>query len=176
MAASCRPSCPCEIAPIGYTRAARAAAPCARTKPTPAGSSTTGSVLGIAQIAVKPPAAAARAPVAIVSLCSPPGSRRWTWRSMRPGVTSSPVASITRAPSGASSPSATADTRPSTISTSLVPSKFRLGSKTRPPLISSGALIPRHSPWRPRPYRAHRRRANRAPPCGRLPRWSPARE
>ncbi len=36
--------------------------------------------------AVKPPATADAAPVATVSLCSCPGSRRWTWMSIRPGV------------------------------------------------------------------------------------------
>jgi len=38
--------------------------------------SLTGSVFGIAQIDVKPPATAAFAPEAIVSLYSSPGSRR----------------------------------------------------------------------------------------------------
>ena len=37
------------------------------------------------QIVVKPPAAAARVPVSMSSLYSWPGSRRWTWRSIRPG-------------------------------------------------------------------------------------------
>ena len=49
--------------------------------------STTGLVLGIAQIVVKPPLAAALAPVLIVSLCSCPGSLKCTWRSIRPGIT-----------------------------------------------------------------------------------------
>jgi hypothetical protein len=46
-------------------------------KPTAAWLSVTGSVFGIAQTAVNPPAAAARAPVAIVSTSSRPGSRKW---------------------------------------------------------------------------------------------------
>ena len=40
--------------------------------------SGTGLVFGIAQIVVNPPLAAAFVPVSIVSLCSPPGSRKWT--------------------------------------------------------------------------------------------------
>ena len=43
--------------------------------------------------AVKPPAAAARVPVATVSLYSKPGSRRCTWMSMKPGHTTLPLAS-----------------------------------------------------------------------------------
>ncbi len=56
--------------------------------------SLTGFVLGIAHTAVKPPAAAARVPVAIVSLSSRPGSRRCVCRSMKPGHTTRPLASI----------------------------------------------------------------------------------
>ena len=62
--------------------------------------SFTGSVLGMAQTAVKPPAAAARVPVAIVSLSSRPGSRRWVWMSMKPGQTTRPFSSRTWAPRG----------------------------------------------------------------------------
>jgi hypothetical protein len=46
-----------------------------------------GLVLGIATTVVNPPAAAARAPVAMVSFCSKPGWRRWTCRSTKPGQT-----------------------------------------------------------------------------------------
>ena len=53
--------------------------------------SLTGSVFGMQATAVKPPATADAAPVAIVSLCSCPGSRRWTCMSMSPGVTTQPV-------------------------------------------------------------------------------------
>ena len=44
---------------------------------------------------VTPPASAAAAPVAIVSSSSLPGSRRWTWMSIRPGQTIRPRASMT---------------------------------------------------------------------------------
>ncbi len=59
--------------------------------------SSAGSVFGMHATAVKPPATAAAAPVAIVSLCVCPGSRRWTCMSMKPGATIAPAASTTRA-------------------------------------------------------------------------------
>ena len=65
------------------------------TNSTTLGSSTTGSVLAMQQTAVKPPAAAAAVPVAIVSFSSFPGSRRWVWISMKPGARSIPDASRT---------------------------------------------------------------------------------
>ena len=49
-------------------------------------------MFGIAQIVVNPPRAAARAAVATVSAASPPGSRRWAWRSHRPGASDEPAA------------------------------------------------------------------------------------
>ena len=55
--------------------------------------SLTGRVLGMGQTAVKPPRAAARVPVSMVSELSPPGSRRWQCRSMKPGATIRPAAS-----------------------------------------------------------------------------------
>ena len=61
--------------------------------------SFTGCVLGMQQTAVKPPRAAERVPVSIVSDISWPGSRRWQWRSMKPGATISPLASKISAPS-----------------------------------------------------------------------------
>jgi hypothetical protein len=50
-------------------------------------------VLGISSTVVTPPRSAAAVPVAIVSLCSRPGSRKWTCESMTPGSTCSPGAS-----------------------------------------------------------------------------------
>ena len=47
-------------------------------------------MFGIATTAVKPPSAAARLPVSIVSASSLPGSRRWAWRSTNPGATTQP--------------------------------------------------------------------------------------
>ena len=43
--------------------------------------------------AVNPPKAAALAPVAMVSLCSWPGSRKWTCMSIHPWLIVLPVAS-----------------------------------------------------------------------------------
>lgn len=48
--------------------------------------SFTGEVFGMQATAVKPPVTADRVPVATVSLCSWPGSRRCTCMSIRPGV------------------------------------------------------------------------------------------
>src|SRR5437879_1857747 len=101
--------------------------------PTAAWLSVTGSVFGIAQIAVNPPAAAARAPLATVSSSSLPGSRRCTCRSTRPGVTTLPFTLRTTAPSGAFKPRPTLAIFPSSINTSAAPSRSRLGSMTCPP-------------------------------------------
>ena len=49
--------------------------------------SFTGRVLGMGHTAVNPPRAAARVPVSMVSEDSPPGSRRWQCKSMKPGAT-----------------------------------------------------------------------------------------
>jgi hypothetical protein len=63
---------------------------------------------------VKPPAAAARVPVSIVSFAAWPGSRRWTCRSTSPGATTAPRPSNTRAcapgrlGAGTTTPSSTA--------------------------------------------------------------------
>uniref|UniRef100_A0A2M4CA19 Putative secreted protein n=1 Tax=Anopheles marajoara TaxID=58244 RepID=A0A2M4CA19_9DIPT len=46
---------------------------------------TAGCVLGIASTIVMPPASAAAVPLANVSLCGAPGSRRCTCTSMKPG-------------------------------------------------------------------------------------------
>ena len=74
---SSAPFRPLETAPTGRTRtAADAARP--MTKSRVARESMAGSVLGMQQMVVKPPLAAARAPVAMVSFSSNPGSRRWT--------------------------------------------------------------------------------------------------
>src|SRR5262249_27069429 len=59
--------------------------------------SRAGSVLGMHATLVTPPATAAAVPVAMVSSSSPPGSRRWTWRSVPPGVAAPPRGSRVRA-------------------------------------------------------------------------------
>ena len=90
--------------------------------------SFTGVVFGIATTMVNPPAAAAAVPVAMVSLCVCPGSRRCTWISISPGATTQPAASICNSfgsvfarPASAAGLS-TAATRPSRSSTSRGPS------------------------------------------------------
>jgi DNA polymerase III subunit gamma/tau len=75
------------------------------TKSTTAGSSTGGWVSGMVTTVVTPPAAAARLAEAKVSRCSAPGSPTKARRSMRPGASTRPRASITCAPF--------ADTKPS---------------------------------------------------------------
>ena len=60
------------------------------TSATIAAESSAGSVFGMQATAVKPPATAAAVPVAIVSLCVWPGSRRCTCMSMKPGATIAP--------------------------------------------------------------------------------------
>lgn len=59
------------------------------------GVSGVGFKLAMAPIVVNPPCAAAALPVLIVSLLVNPGSRRCTWTSIRPGVTSACCKSIT---------------------------------------------------------------------------------
>ena len=53
-----------------------------------------GLVFGISNTAVTPPSAAAAVPVPKSSLCSRPGSRKWTWVSTTPGSTCSPSQGI----------------------------------------------------------------------------------
>ncbi len=102
------------------------------------GWSFTGAVLAIAATAVKPPAAAARSPVAIVSFSGKPGSRKCTCGSMSPGTTQHPCTSTTVMPSGGFSDPApsTAAISPSRTSTSYAPSMALAGSITLPPLSS----------------------------------------
>src|SRR6185436_20179504 len=98
--------------------------------------SLTGTVLAMQATAVKPPAAAAWVPVRTVSLYSCPGSRRWTWMSIKPGVPTRPAASIVSAPLGFWILPSIRATAPSSISRSYDPSRPWLGSTIRPPWIS----------------------------------------
>src|SRR5689334_317502 len=88
------------------------------------------------QMEVKPPAAAACAPVSIVSACSMPGSRRCTCMSMKPGATTRPVASKISLPAK-SRPTPTPAMFPSSTATSATESNPDAGSITRPFLIRS---------------------------------------
>ena len=134
MSASSSPFCPRETAPIGYTRASPASAAFCRIKRVTPALSLTGFVFGMHATAVNPPATADATPVATVSLCSCPGSRRCTCMSMKPGQTISPAGRST-----ISAPSAfrflpTSAMRSPSISTSNTPSLPLAGSTTRPPL------------------------------------------
>ena len=94
----------------------------------------------MAQTVVNPPAAAALVPVAIVSLYSNPGSRKWQWGATNPGHTTRRWASITLAPSGAVILPLTALTTPSLINTSPTVSMPWAGSIMRPPDMSKGNM------------------------------------
>src|SRR5688572_7439282 len=98
--------------------------------------SLTGDVFGMQATAVNPPATADAVPVATVSLCSCPGSRRCTCMSNSPGVRTNPAGtSTTAAPSiGRSFP--TREMRFPSIRMSNTPSRPFAGSITRP-LLSS---------------------------------------
>src|SRR4051794_4987449 len=98
--------------------------------------SLTGAVFGMHATAVNPPATAAALPVAIVSLCSWPGSRRCTCMSIRPGATITPGGSSTTVAPSAGRSRPTRATRSPSISTSKAPSRPVAGSTTRPPLSS----------------------------------------
>ncbi len=98
--ASVSPFCPIVTAAIGCTRQWPASRARVITHSTHAALSTTGSVFGMHATSVKPPAAAARVPVSIVSLAGWPGWRRCTCRSTSPGATTAPRASSTSASAG----------------------------------------------------------------------------
>ncbi|MEQ1834037.1 MAG: hypothetical protein ABL977_13355 [Candidatus Eisenbacteria bacterium] len=66
--ANCSPFCPMVTAAIGSTVQCPAASARRRTHSTHAAVSTTGSVFGMQAMLVKPPAAAERVPVSMVSL------------------------------------------------------------------------------------------------------------
>src|SRR6185369_8275010 len=99
--------------------------------------SLTGLVFGMQATAVKPPATAAAVPVATVSLCSCPGSRRCTCMSIRPGQTTRPAGTSTSLTSASTSRSRpTRVMRVPSMSTSNTPSRPFAGSTTCPPLSS----------------------------------------
>ena len=96
--ASSSPASALLTAPTGWTSTRPAVRPRSRTRSAASAVSVTGLVLAIASTAVKPPTAAAADPEPIVSASSRPGSRRWVWRSTRPGSATRPSASRTSAP------------------------------------------------------------------------------
>ncbi len=94
-----------------------------------------GLVFGISKTDVTPPRTAASDPVSRSSLCSRPGSRNWTWLSMTPGRTWSPVQSI-RSAAEARDRSPIAAMRPSTTPMSRSPMPSWL-TTVPPPRIRS---------------------------------------
>ena len=168
--ASSRPARPTVIVPMGRTRTLAPDAALRFTDSINSGESRGGSVLGMAQTVVNPPLAAARVPLSMVSLCSCPGSRRWQCRSMNPGATIMPVASIRWIPDGTSGllpvPTCVHSTRPSCRKTSPVASRSCHGSITRPPLMRTGSREPDVTMFPPYPlaflpsvtyWKAHKR-------------------
>src|SRR5258706_5392704 len=102
------------------------------------GSSSGGSVSGGQARLVTPPGTAASISDSSVALYSWPGSRSRAERSMKPGETTRPFASITRS---AFSPFPS-EIFPSTTHTSPTASRPLAGSITRPPFIWSFTLVP----------------------------------
>ena len=94
-----------------------------------------GSVFGIAQIVVKPPRSEASVSVAIVPLCSKPGSRRCECRSTNPGRTMQPCRPRPRGRRRLDRLSPISAMMPSATSTSRISSMSFAGSMTRPPRI-----------------------------------------
>src|SRR5437773_7728358 len=92
--ANSSPNNPLDIAPDGSTLMQADSAARSLIQAIVPGLSATGDVFGMQTIVVNPPAAAARAPEAIVSLWLNPGSRRWTCMSIKPGQTMRLLASI----------------------------------------------------------------------------------
>ena len=129
------PSCPAVIAAIGSTLISVTSFALSIIYLTISTLSIAGLVLGMAQTVVNPPLAAALAPVRIVSLCSKPGSLKWTCKSISPGITNIPSASITFSASSVIF-SATLRITPSSKRTSFTASVLLAGSNTLPPLIN----------------------------------------
>src|SRR5580658_2621906 len=136
ISASASPWLPSDAAPIGQTRTIPAAAARSTIERVTEALSFTGCVFGMQQTAVNPPRAADFVPVSMVSDISPPGSRRWPCRSMKPGVTTRPRASKISV-SRASSSGPTREMRSPSTRISSVASVFVAGSRTRPFLIRS---------------------------------------
>ena len=100
-----------------------------------------GLVVGISITEVTPPTAAAMLPLRKSSLCSAPGSRKWTWASTNPGNTHFPAASRRRTSLALSPSSPISATRPS-----FIPSDVRWvpwGKTTSPSAITRSRSVNR---------------------------------
>src|SRR5579859_3546905 len=128
-----------EAAPIGHTRTLPVAFARSRMNRVTDALSFTGFVFGMQHTAVKPPFAAARVPVSMVSEDSCPGSRRSSDLSINPGATISPFTSNISAPVPVPifPASATSLIFSPSSNTSRAASVLLAGSTRRPFLISS---------------------------------------
>ena len=134
MSASSSPFWPLVTAPSWMTFVRDSLLALSMTSRTFTPLSMTGFVLGMAHTVVTPPRTAARPPVARVSLYSSPGSRKCTCRSIKPGITQHPSASMTRSLS-VSIFFSTSVIRSPSIRTSHISSSPVPGSSTCPFLI-----------------------------------------
>ena len=82
----------------------------------------------MSMMVVMPPQTAAVEPVEKSSLCVTPGSRKWTWASIRPGRMCRPVASIVCLPSG-------------NVSSAPIATIFPAAMATPPLTVASGVTI-----------------------------------
>ena len=172
ISANSLPALPLLTQPMGKTLTILASLAFFKTYSTTLALSTAGLVLGMAQMVVKPPLAAAWTPVAIVSLSSYPGSRRCVCTSMKPGQATSPRPSMTRQ-SGGTSPSRTGSptccTRPSMSRRSPVLSMPADGSSKRASRTNMGPVTVK-SVLHPDVWH---QATGTAGPCARPRRWPP---
>ena len=113
---SVSPSRPLVTAPTGCTSHRPTCWPLCQMASEITGESFTGVVFAMANTAVNPPRAAAREPVSMVSASSPPGSRRCTCMSTRPGRSTAPLPSSVES-AWASAPALTEAITPFSTST-----------------------------------------------------------
>src|SRR5271170_1706257 len=136
ISARASPLLPTEAAPMGQTWTGPAVAARSTMERVTEALSFTGWVFGMQHTAVKPPRAADCVPVSMVSDISWPGSRKWQWRSMKPGATIIPFASKISAP-GAERFAPVFEMRSPSSKISSAASVSLAGSRTRPFLIRS---------------------------------------
>src|SRR5580704_4539511 len=136
------PRLPIDAAPMGQTCVLATEADRSRIARVTEALSLTGRVLGMGHTAVKPPRAAARVPVSMVSELSPPGSRRWQCKSMNTGAITRPAASSVSPFDEIGVPAEfsggeTREMRPASIQISRAASVPLAGSSMRPFLMCS---------------------------------------
>ncbi len=97
-----------------------------------------GLVFAMVTTVVNPPLAAARLPLAMVSLDSKPGSRKWQCISTNPGATTHPAASMVSSPC---SPLPISTTRPSFTSRSHIAEVLSTGLIKCPLMIARVMML-----------------------------------